>query len=88
MSSNLTDQTATTTAGADPTTPPPGGVRVAVHNGHCHHFGICQQEAPAVFRLRSDHRLSYDSSPAPEQADRVRQAARVCPMQAITVENA
>jgi len=41
-----------------------------------------------VFRLRSDHRLSYDSSPAPEQADQVRQAARVCPMQAITVENA
>ncbi len=88
MTGNLTAGSDTTTTGAEQTEPAPAGVRVAVHNGHCHHFGICQQEAPEVFRLRSDHRLSYDSSPAPEQADRVRQAARVCPMQAITVENA
>lgn len=59
---------------------------VAVHNGHCHKYGICQQEAPEVFALRSDDRLRYDSAPRPELAEQVRSAARLCPMQAITVE--
>ena len=59
---------------------------VSVHNGHCHQYGICQQEAPEVFHLRSDTRLTYDRTPPAAQSSRVRQAARVCPMQAITVE--
>ena len=58
---------------------------VSVHNGHCHQYGICQQEAPEVFHLRSDTRLKYDTTPPAEQSGRVRQAARLCPMQAITV---
>ena len=58
---------------------------VSVHNGHCHQYGICQQEAPEVFHLRSDTRLTYDTTPPAEQSGRVRQAARLCPMQAITV---
>ena len=58
---------------------------VSVHNGHCHRYGICQQEAPEVFHLRSDTRLKYDTTPPAEQSGRVRQAARLCPMQAITV---
>lgn len=63
-----------------------GTLRVSVHNGHCHQYGICQQEAPEVFHLRSDTRLTYDRTPSAAQSSRVRQAARVCPMQAITVE--
>ncbi len=59
---------------------------VSVHNGHCHRYGICQQEAPEVFHLRSDTRLKYDTTPPADQSSRVRQAARLCPMQAITVE--
>ena len=59
---------------------------VSVHNGHCHQYGICQQEAPEVFHLRSDTRLNYDRTPPAEQSGRVRQAARLCPMQAITVQ--
>ena len=58
---------------------------VSVHNGHCHQYGICQQEAPEVFHLRSDTRLNYDRTPPADQSSRVRQAARLCPMQAITV---
>ena len=76
-----------------PADQPPGGpahigvtLRVSVHNGHCHLYGVCQQEAPEVFHLRSDTRLKYDTTPPAEQSDRVRQAARLCPMQAITVE--
>ena len=60
---------------------------VSVHNGHCHQYGICQQEAPEVFHLRSDTRLKYDTTPPAEQSGRVRQAARLCPMQAITLAN-
>ncbi len=63
-----------------------GEVRVSVHNGHCHQYGICQQEAPEVFRLRSDTRLDYDTHPAAEQTGQVRQAARLCPMQAISLQ--
>ena len=66
--------------------PGPDRVRVAVHNGHCHKYAICQQEAPEVFSLRSAERLSYDAAPPAEQTARVRQAARLCPMQAILVE--
>ena len=61
-------------------------VRVAVHNGHCHKYAICQQEAPEVFALRSPTRLTYDAAPPAEQTRRVLQAARLCPMQAITVD--
>ncbi len=60
-------------------------VQVAVDNTHCAVFGICVQEAPAVFDLGVDGRLRYDARPAPADTARVRQAARVCPMQAITV---
>ena len=61
-------------------------LHVSVHNGHCHLYGVCQQEAPEVFHLRSDTRLTYDTTPASEQSARVRQAARLCPTQAITVD--
>ena len=65
---------------------PDAALRVSVHNGHCHHYGICQQEAPEVFQLRSDTRLTYDAAPPAAQSVRVRQAARLCPMQAIALE--
>ena len=64
----------------------PERVRVAVHNGHCHKYAICQQEAPEVFTLRSPTRLVYDTAPPAEQTLKVRQAARLCPTQAITVD--
>lgn len=70
-----------------PSDPAPERVVVAVHNGHCHQYGICQQEAPQVFALVSKTRLRYESHPAPELSSQVRQAARLCPMQAITLES-
>jgi ferredoxin len=60
-------------------------VSVSVDNNHCHRYAICQQEAPNVFQLNNDGRLSYDPSPDPVELRAVQQAARVCPMQAIEV---
>jgi ferredoxin len=61
-------------------------VRVSVDNTHCHLYAICQQEAPAVFDLGVDGRLRYTARPDAAESARVEQAARCCPMQAITVE--
>lgn len=61
-------------------------IRVDVNGDHCERYAICEQEAPDVFRMRADGRLEYKGSPGPEQRDAVRQAARLCPMQAILVE--
>jgi ferredoxin len=61
-------------------------IRVDVSGDHCERYAICEQEAPEVFQLRADGRLEYKGSPGPEQRDAVRQAARLCPMQAILVE--
>ncbi|MFC8513898.1 ferredoxin [Streptomyces sp. NPDC057257] len=73
-------------APARPTAPadaPP--VRVSVDNNHCALYGICQQEAPGVFNLGPDGRLRYDAAPDAAHTPAVRQAARCCPMQAITL---
>jgi ferredoxin len=60
-------------------------VSVSVDNNHCHRYAICQQEAPGVFELTHDGRLSYSAIPDPRRLEAVRQAARLCPMQAITI---
>ncbi len=60
-------------------------VTVSVDNGRCGLYGVCQQEAPDVFELGPDGRLRYHAHPEPVDSDAVWQAARCCPMQAITV---
>lgn len=67
----------------DPGPPPP--VTVSVDNSRCQRYGICQSEAPAVFDLGADGRLRYQNRPVGGDTDRVRQAARCCPTQAITL---
>jgi len=61
-------------------------LRVHVDNHRCHRYGLCQAEAPEVFQLTSDGRLRYTRRPATETYERVRMAARDCPMQAIELE--
>ena len=61
-------------------------IRIHIDRNHCHRYAICEQEAPEVFRLRVDGRLEYNGAPGSQHRDAVRQAARVCPMQAITIE--
>ncbi|WP_369125299.1 ferredoxin [Cryobacterium sp. GrIS_2_6] len=60
-------------------------VDVSVDNRQCHLYGICEQEAPEVFALGVDGRLRYSAHPAAREAAATRQAARLCPMQAITL---
>jgi len=57
-------------------------VVVSIDGGHCHLYGICEAEAPEVFRLAGS-RLLYRAKPGPGQVEAVRSAARLCPMQAI-----
>ena len=66
--------------------PPRMRISISIDHNHCHRYAICQQEAPEVFNLSSDGRLSYDPSPDAVHQHAVRQAARVCPMQAIKIE--
>ncbi len=64
----------------------PAELRVTVNNRRCHRYGICQAEAGDIFRLASDGRLHYDARPHPDRRGQARMAARLCPMQAITIE--
>jgi DMSO/TMAO reductase YedYZ heme-binding membrane subunit/ferredoxin len=58
---------------------------VNVDSGRCARFGFCEHEAPDVFVLRSDGRLSHRALvPAPDIPAVVR-AAQACPTRAITV---
>ncbi|MFJ2732691.1 FAD-dependent oxidoreductase [Streptomyces sp. NPDC087317] len=60
-------------------------VRVSVDNNRCHIYGICQQEAPEVFRVSEGGSLHYTRSVPAEFAAKARQAVRCCPMQAIAI---
>ncbi|MFJ5612712.1 FAD-dependent oxidoreductase [Streptomyces sp. NPDC093221] len=60
-------------------------VRISVDNNRCHIYGICQQEAPEVFRIAESGSLHYTRSVPADYAAKARQAVRCCPMQAITV---
>lgn len=65
---------------------PAGGQVVSVDNNRCHLYAICQMEAPASFEVGVDGRLRYDRTPSDHDLPEVRQAARLCPMQAIRLK--
>lgn len=58
-------------------------ITVDVDVRRCVRFGFCEHEAPEVFALRTDGRLSYRSSVPVEQAAAVERAVAVCPARAI-----
>lgn len=61
-------------------------VTVSVDNNHCHFYAICVQEAPEVFDLSIDGRLRYKAKPETHLYEKVWNAARLCPMQAIHID--
>ncbi|WP_051966531.1 FAD-dependent oxidoreductase [Kitasatospora mediocidica] len=63
-------------------------LRVSVDNNRCHIYGICQQEAPEVFRISEGGSLHYTGNVPAPLAAQARQAARCCPMQAIELRGA
>jgi sulfoxide reductase heme-binding subunit YedZ len=58
-------------------------VTVNVDPSHCVRFGFCEHEAPEVFQLRNDGRLTYKAQVPQDQVEAVIQAAQVCPARAI-----
>ena len=62
-------------------------MHVTVDLTRCQNHGQCAIAAPGVFSLDDEGELVYDADPADEHADDVEEAADVCPMQAIALEN-
>jgi sulfoxide reductase heme-binding subunit YedZ len=60
-------------------------VSVDVDPVRCKRFGFCEHEAPEVFKLRSDGRLSYLAAVPTDELDAVIRAMKVCPARAIAV---
>ncbi len=63
-------------------------MRVIVDFDMCASTGACAQVAPEVFEVRSDGYLYIlQEEPGAELADKVRQAADLCPTGAISIED-
>jgi ferredoxin len=63
-------------------------VRIRVDRDLCEANGVCEQLAPAVFRLDDDDELELlQPSPAPEHEADARLAAERCPRAALIVED-
>lgn len=62
-------------------------ITVGVDSIRCGRFGFCVQEAPEVFALRGDGRLSYAASISANDVDSVVRAMNVCPARAISVSH-
>ncbi len=62
-------------------------MKVTVDLSLCQDHGQCAIAAPNVFRINDDGKLEFDGEPAEEDRDYVEEAADVCPVQAILVED-
>jgi ferredoxin len=63
-------------------------MRVVVDLTRCESNALCMEVCPEVFEVRDDDLLYVrNESPPEELRARVEQAARVCPKQAITIED-
>lgn len=58
-------------------------MRVEVDLARCEAHGICESLAPEVFELDDDDQLHYDRQPDEALREKVEQAVRSCPVQAI-----
>jgi ferredoxin len=63
-------------------------MRVVVDFNLCESNALCMDAAPEVFEVREDDFLYVlNETPDESQRAKVEQAARVCPKQAITIED-
>jgi ferredoxin len=60
-------------------------VTVNVDPVRCARFGFCEHEAPEVFQIRGDGRLSYKASVTVDELNPVIRAVEVCPARAIVL---
>jgi ferredoxin len=62
-------------------------MRVVVDPAKCADHGQCVFAAPEVFQLDDDGKLVYQQDVDESLRDAVEEAADVCPLQAITIED-
>ena len=63
-------------------------MRVVVDFDLCESNALCMAAAPEVFEVRDDDFLYVlDETPSEDLREKVEAAARVCPKQAITIED-
>ena len=63
-------------------------MRVGIDLSRCAGYGNCIEAAPAVFDMSDDADVAVVliENPGPEYAQQVRKAARVCPAEAVIVD--
>jgi sterol 14-demethylase len=62
-------------------------VRIVVDRDLCQGHGVCESEAPGVFELAKDGRLSVlDETPADGLRPQVEMAVKYCPTHALRIE--
>ncbi|MDI2132745.1 ferredoxin [Yinghuangia seranimata] len=62
-------------------------MRIIVDMDRCQDHGQCVFAAPEVFQINPAGRLEYTAEPDDELREAVEEAADVCPLQAITIED-
>ena len=61
-------------------------MKITVDLGLCQGHGVCESEAPDVFRVSKDNVVEViDTSPPPELRAAAKEAAKHCPTQAISI---
>ena len=62
-------------------------MKITVDRSLCQDHGQCAIAAPAVFQMNEEGKLVYDPNPDDSLREEVEQAADVCPVQAIFIED-
>lgn len=60
-------------------------LKIYVDMEKCQHYGQCVFEAPEIFKLNQEDKLEYIATADESQRANVKEAANVCPMQAILI---
>jgi len=63
-------------------------MRISVDTDLCQGHGVCESEAPAVFRVGDDRQVEVlDPSPSDDQRTAVKAAVKYCPTHALTLDD-
>jgi len=60
-------------------------IKIQVDMEMCQHYGQCVYEAPNIFQFNSEDKLEFIATADDAELINVKEAADVCPMQAITI---
>ncbi len=63
-------------------------LKITVDADLCQGHGVCESEAPAVFRVGEDRQVELlDPAPGEDQRTAVKAAVKYCPTHALTLED-